>query len=63
MLTLWEENNPGQVIKGGYHILRFAKEAGDFSHHFFPDLSEAWEMFILLRKAYDIDLKLKKRAS
>jgi hypothetical protein len=60
---LWEENNPGQKIKGGFHILRFAKEAGDFAHHFFPNLDEALEMFLLLRKAYDIDLKLKKRAS
>jgi hypothetical protein len=60
---LWEETNPGQKIKGGFHILRFAKEAGDFAHHFFPNLDEAWDMFLLLRKAYDIDLKLKKRAS
>jgi hypothetical protein len=60
---LWEENNPDQKVTGGYHILRFAKEQGDFSHHFFPNLDEAWEMFVLLRRAYDIDLQLKKRAS
>jgi hypothetical protein len=60
---LWEENNPGLKMNGGYHILRFAKEAGDFSHHFYPNLDEAWEMFLHLRAAYDLDLKLKKRAS
>ena len=60
---LWAANNPPDQITGGYHILRFSKENGDFSHHFYPDLSEAWEMFVLLRKAYDIDLRLKKRAS
>jgi hypothetical protein len=61
--ALWEETHPEDKIQGGYHILRFAKEQGDFSHHYFPNLDEALEMFLLLRKAYDIDLQLKKRAS
>jgi len=59
---LWEENNPNRPIKGGFHLCRFAKEHGDFSHHFFPRLDEAWEQFKLFRRAYDIDKQLKKRA-
>ena len=60
---LWEENNQDKPITGGFHILRFSKENGDFSHHFFPKLSEAWEMFLHLRMAYDLDNELKKRVS
>lgn len=60
---LWNENNPKRPIVGGYHLCRFAKENGDFSHHYWPDLSEAWEQFKLFRKAYDIDKGLKKRAA
>jgi hypothetical protein len=58
---LWEENTGGKIT-GGFHILRFSREDGDFSHHFFPELDDAWEMFKHLRAAYDLDLKLKKRA-
>ena len=60
---LWEENRPGQPITGGFHLLRFAKEHGDFAHHYFPDLSNAWRMFLLYREAYEIDKELKKRAA
>jgi hypothetical protein len=59
---LWEENNPDRPLTGGFHLCRFAKQHGDFSHHYYPDLSEAWEQFKLFRKAYDIDKELKKRA-
>ena len=58
---LWEENRPEQPITGGIHLLRFSKENADFHHHFWNDLSEAGELFILLRRAYDLDKKLKKR--
>ena len=58
---LWEENNPDRPITGGNHLLRFSKEHADFTHHFWNDLSEAWEQFKLFRKAYDIDKLLKKR--
>lgn len=60
--NLWDENHPDRIIVGGCHILRFAKEHADFSHHFFPDLSEAWRQFVLFREAYDIDKVLSKRA-
>lgn len=59
---LWEENNPDSPLTGGFHLCRFAKEHGDFAHHFYPNLDEAWRMFVLLREAYEIDKQLKKRA-
>ena len=43
-------------------LLRFSKEGGDFVHRYYGDM-EAWEMFVCLRKAYDLDLLFKKRAS
>jgi hypothetical protein len=61
--ALWEENHPDQPITGGFHLCRFAKEHGDFAHHFFPELDNAWEMFRHLRAAYEFDKELKKRAA
>lgn len=60
---LWEENYPDHPITGGFHLCRFAKEHGDFSHHHYPDLSDAWELFQIYRRAYDLDKALKKRAA
>lgn len=59
---LWEENNPERPLKGGFHLCRFAKSHGDFSHHFYPELEAAWIQFKLFREAYDIDKELKARA-
>src|SRR3990167_6167948 len=58
---LWEENYPDQPITGGYHILRFSKDNGDFEHRWFGELEDAKQMFLLLRQAYELDAKLKKR--
>lgn len=60
---LWEENHPDKPLNGGFHLCRFAKEYGDFSHHYFPELADAWEMFKHLRAAYDFDKVLRKRAA
>src|SRR5262249_45928265 len=60
---LWEENHPDQPIDGGYHLLRFDKEVGDFNHHFWRQLDRAWEAFLHLRELYEIDIELKKRAA
>lgn len=60
---LWEEAHPEQPIKGGFHLCRFSKENGDFSHHYYPNLDEAWEAFVLMRRLYEIDKTLKKRAA
>lgn len=58
---LWEEAHPDQPIMGGYHLMRFSKNEGDFEHRWFGDLSDARECFLLLRQAYDYDKKLKAR--
>jgi hypothetical protein len=47
----------------GFYLCRFAKENGDFSVHHYPDLSEALQMFLLLRQAYELDKSIKKRAA
>jgi hypothetical protein len=59
---LWNETHPDNPLTGGSHLCRFAKQHGDFAHHFFPDLSKAERQFILFREAYDNDKELKKRA-
>jgi hypothetical protein len=58
---LWDEHNPDRVITGGFHLGRFSKESADFHHHYWSELDEAKEMFLLLRRAYDLDKNLKKR--
>lgn len=58
---LWDEHFPEQPLTGGLHLLRFSKDHGDFAHHFYSDLSEAAELFLLYRRAYDLDKQLKKR--
>lgn len=60
---LWRENHPDQPLHGGFHLLRFSKSHGDFSHHFYAELDEAWEAFKLMRKLYDLCAVLKKRAA
>jgi hypothetical protein len=60
---LWEENNPAQPITGGYHLLRFSKENGDFAHHYYASLETEWEQFLLFRRAYELDKSIKKRAA
>lgn len=57
---LWEENFPDQPIEGGLHLLRVSK-GGDFHHHWWPELDDAWEDFLHLRAVYDLDKKLKGR--
>ncbi len=60
---LWEENHPDEPITGGYHLLRFDKEFGDFHHHWWSELDRAWDAFLHLRALYEIDKELKKRVS
>ena len=58
---LWEVNNPDRPITGGFHLLRFSKSNGDFTHHYWAELDDAWTMFQHLRAAYDADKILKGR--
>lgn len=59
---LWEENFPDEKIAGGFHLLRFDKEYGDFQHKWWDELNAAWSCFIRLREAYDFMPELKARA-
>lgn len=60
---LIEECRPDLQLTGGFHLCRFAKSYGDFSHHYWPNLDEAKRMFLMLRECWDIDKILKKRAA
>lgn len=60
---LWEENRPDEPIDGGYHLLRFDKEYGDFHAHWWGELDKAWQAFLHLRELYEINKELTKRAA
>lgn len=60
---LWEVNHPDQVLVGGFHLCRFSKDHGDFAHHHYAELDDAWEMFKHLRAAYGYDYGIKRRAA
>jgi len=59
---LWEEAHPDEPIEGGFHLLRFDKNYGDFHAHWWGELDTAWKAFVLLRELYEYDKELKQRA-
>ena len=59
---LWEENFPNEPIEGGYHLMRFDKTYGDFSHRWWAELETAKKSFLLMRDLYDYDKELTARA-
>ena len=58
--VLWEENYPDNPLVG-FHLCRFAKEEGDFSHHYFPKLDKEAETFLAMRSLYDLVKDVEKR--
>ncbi len=58
---LWEESYPDHPLVGGYHLCRFAKEHGDFAHHYYPSLTEEAETFLKMRRLYDCVKSAEKR--
>jgi hypothetical protein len=60
---LWEENYGGEEhrITGGFHLCRFAKDAGDFAHHHYPALEDATTAFLKMRELYDLVKAVEKR--
>jgi len=48
-------------LGGGFHLCRFAKEQGDFSHHHFPSLDDEAETFLLMRDLFDRAKKAERR--
>jgi hypothetical protein len=59
---LWRENFPSEPLNGGFHLIRFDKEFGDFHQHWWAELDEAWRAFLLLRELYEIEKELRVRA-
>jgi hypothetical protein len=59
---LLEECDP-EATPQGFHLLRVSKDSADFAHHYYGELEDAKEQFKLLRRAYDIDKRLAKRAA
>jgi hypothetical protein len=59
--ALYDENFPKTPVEG-YDLVRFDKsEHADFAHYSFTSLKDELAQFLLLRKAYEFDQKLKKR--
>jgi hypothetical protein len=58
---LWHENHSEDLLES-FHLARFNKETGDFSHHMFTSktVDLGWNQFKLLREAYELDKKIKK---
>jgi hypothetical protein len=58
---LWNEHHPDRPITGGYYILRFSRDHGDFTASWFSELEDAWQAFLLCRSLYDLRAKVKAR--
>jgi len=56
-----EENFPEIKIEG-FHIVRFAKDTGDFVHRYYPELDEQVEAFPQMVKLYRLLQRTEKRA-
>ena len=57
---LWEENYPAHRLHG-FHLCRFAKEQGDFCHHYFPNIDAEAATFLVMRDLYDKMKTVEKR--
>jgi hypothetical protein len=60
---LWEKLT-GMPLTGGYHLCRFAKQSGSFSHKWWPQdgLEDAWKVFTWLRAIHEKKWVLEKLA-
>jgi len=67
--ALWDENNPGRPITGGYHLVRFDKVTGGFAHHWWPQLMmlnaegkpvRCIDQFLRLLECYHAEKAIKK---
>lgn len=58
---LLEERRP-EWAPTGFHLLRVAKETGDFGHHFYDQLDLQKRGFLLMRELYGIASTTAKRA-
>lgn len=60
---LWDDYHPDEPLEGGFYLLRFSKDFGDFSERHWSELDSAWEAFKLMRPLYDLMNELKKRVA
>ena len=58
---LWDEQRPDMPITGGFHLCRFNRDNGDFTHHYFSELAEARRGFLLMRDLYSLDQEIRRR--
>jgi hypothetical protein len=58
---LWENHHPEAPIDGGYYILRFSRDYGDFAANWYGELDAAWNAFLHCRALYDLKAELAKR--
>jgi len=56
----WNENNPDNPIDGGAYLLRIDKESASYSFHWWQNLDDAFEAFLLLLKLQELEPKLKR---
>jgi hypothetical protein len=70
-IYLWEETQNAKIrenerevrLEGGFHLVRFGKEHGDFHHHWWPRevmLDKPLEAFKHMRAMYDLRNPLKR---
>lgn len=59
-VMLWEELHPADRFET-IHLLRVGKEYGDFHHHSWPRrvVAEGWDSFLMMRRLYALDGKLR----
>lgn len=58
---MWNEVYPAHRLTGGAHLISFKREHGDFSHHYFENLSEEELTFLAMRSLYDRVKAVEKR--
>ena len=61
---LWNENNPDNPVTGGAILLRIGRpdhpdDPVSFHHHYWDNLSVAFETFLKMREIYDLHKRLK----
>jgi hypothetical protein len=58
---LWEERFPDKPLDGGFYVLRFSRDYGDFTASWFGELEDAWQAFLCCRQLYELKAKVKAR--
>ena len=62
-LQMEADHKPLGIKVKGYHLIKFGKEWGNFSHHYYPDLNLGWKQFKLLLSVYENRKTLKRMAA